>query len=432
MTSTSNPEVIAICYAQGWCKSPDVMYKTEAQVVTDIGNVFQGGSHYVNGQSVPRPGASIKSFVELEEFKNITAIPDQAFFQCGNLAEITIPINVQSLGMFAFGSTNLTHVKIPNSVSNINYTAFDGSPIESFDTGSNINYKTTNGILRNADGILVKYPEGRLEKEYTTDENITGLGAWSIKNTNLEVLNIGDTVVSHGDRSISNNKYLTTINLGSSISAKNLAVNITTNEILTNINVSDNHQSLCSVNGVVYDYTRSTVWKYPEGRNYINLDTSATKIGNHALSACLKLADLNIPDHIEIIAADGVYACQNVKQIIFNDTSRLHTLEDRAFQLASKATFVQLPASLKTVKDLTFGNCFLLGEILFLGNEAPTITETSFGDKKDNWAGRDAKTRIIRVPANSTGYDSDIWNSTVFSDDRSYDGVDYKYTISES
>lgn len=177
MTSTSNPEVIAICYAQGWCKSPDVMYKTEAQVVTDIGNVFQGGSHYVNGQSVPRPGASIKSFVELEEFKNITAIPDQAFFQCGNLAEITIPINVQSLGMFAFGSTNLTHVKIPNSVSSINYTAFDGSPIESFDTGSNINYKTTNGILRNADGILVKYPEGRLDKEYTTDENITGLGA---------------------------------------------------------------------------------------------------------------------------------------------------------------------------------------------------------------------------------------------------------------
>lgn len=259
MTSTSNPEVIAICYAQGWCKSPDVMYKTEAQVVTDIGNVFQGGSHYVNGQSVPRPGASIKSFVELEEFKNITAIPDQAFFQCGNLTEITIPINVQSLGMFAFGSTNLTRVKIPNSVSSINYTAFDGSPIESFDTGSNINYKTTNGILRNADGILVKYPEGRLDKEYTTDENITGLGAWSIKNTNLEVLNIGDTVVSHGDRSISNNKHLTTINLGSSISAKNLAVNITTNEVLTNINVSDNHQSLCSVDGVVYDITRSTV-----------------------------------------------------------------------------------------------------------------------------------------------------------------------------
>ena len=334
--------------------------------------------------------------------------------------------------MFAFGSTNLTHVKIPNSVSSINYTAFDGSPIVSFDTGSNINYKTTNGILRNADGILVKYPEGRLDKEYTTDENITGLGAWSIKNTNLEVLNIGDTVVSHDVKSISNNKYLTTINLGSSISAKNLAVSITTNELLTNINVSDNHQSLCSVDGVVYDITRSTVWKYPEGRNYINLDTSATKIGNHALSACLKLANLNIPDHIEIIAADGAYACQNVQQIIFNDTSRLHTLEDRAFQLASKVTFVQLPASLKTVKDLTFGNCFLLGDILFLGDEAPTITNTSFGDKKDNLAGRDAKTRIIRVPANSTGYDSDIWNSTVFSDDRSYDGVDYKYTISES
>ena len=429
MTSTSNPEVIAICYAQGWCKSPDVMYKTEAQVVTDIGNVFQGGSHYVDGQSVPRPGAAIKSFVELEEFKNITSIPDQAFFQCGNLTEISIPINVQSLGMFAFGSTKLTHIKIPNSVSNINYTAFEGTPIESFDTGSNINYKTTNGILRTADGILVKYPEGRLDKEYTTDENITGLGAWSIKNTHLEVLNIGDNVVSHNDRSISNNKYLTTINLGSSILPNKLAINIFSNESLMNINISENHTSLCSIDGVVYDISKSTVWKYPEGRNYVQFDPTAIKIGNHALSTCLKLTELTIPDHIEIIDADGVYACQNTQNIIFNSTSRLHTLEDRAFQLASKATFAQLPASLKIIKNLTFGNCFFLGDIVFLGSEAPEITASSFGDKKDNWAGRDAVMRIIHVPANSIGYDSEIWNTSVFSDDRSSEDISYKYSI---
>lgn len=428
MTSTSNPEVMAICYAQGWCKSPDVMYKTEAQVVTDIGNAFRGGTHSVNGQSVPRPGAAIKSFVELEEFKNITSIPDYAFFQCGNLTEIAIPINVQSLGMFAFGSTKLTHVKIPNSVSSINYTAFDGSPIESFDTGNNINYKTTNGILRNADGILIKYPEGRLDKEYTTDENITGLGPWSIKNTNIEVLNIGDTVISHSDRSISSNKYLTTINFGSSISPSKLATNITSNELLANINIAEDHQSLCSVDGVVYDVIKSTVWKYPEGRDYIQFDSAATKIGTHALSSCLRLVDLNIPDHIEIIFADGVYACQNAQQIIFSDTSRLHTLEDRAFQLAQRVTRVQLPPNLKTIGNLTFGNCFLLGDILFLGKEAPTITTSSFGDKKDNWAGRDAKTRIIRIPADSMGYDTEVWNTSVFSETRSDENNSYTYS----
>lgn len=30
MTSTSNPEVIQICYEKRWCKSPNVMYKNEA------------------------------------------------------------------------------------------------------------------------------------------------------------------------------------------------------------------------------------------------------------------------------------------------------------------------------------------------------------------------------------------------------------------
>ena len=71
MTSTSNPEVISICYAQGWCKSPDVMYKVEAQIVSSIGNVFQN--------------SKIKTFNELAEFTNITELSNQAFFMCSEL-----------------------------------------------------------------------------------------------------------------------------------------------------------------------------------------------------------------------------------------------------------------------------------------------------------------------------------------------------------
>lgn len=173
MTSTSNPEVMAICYSQGWCASPDVMYKTEAQVVTDIGTAFRGGSD--NG--VYRPGSFIKTFNELEEFKNIRSIPEQAFFQCTNLTEITLPINIESIGSFGLGSTKITKIRIPNNVTNIYYTAFDGSPIESFEVGgANVSFAVKDGVLISSDGILVKYPEGKIGDIYTTDETIIGIG----------------------------------------------------------------------------------------------------------------------------------------------------------------------------------------------------------------------------------------------------------------
>lgn len=256
MTSTSNPEVIAICYAQGWCASPDVMYKTEAQVVTDIGTAFKGGSE----GNVARPGSKIKTFNELEEFKNIRSIPEQAFFQCGNLTEITLPINIESIGSFGLGSTKITKLRIPNNVTSIYYTAFDGSPIESFEIGgANVSYVVKDGILISSDGILVKYPEGKDGSTYTTDDTIVGLGQWSIKNTKLRILYVGDNVISHQDRCISDNNYLNTIEFGANISPNNLAQHISGNNVLMDINVSENHQSLCSEDGVVYDISKNTV-----------------------------------------------------------------------------------------------------------------------------------------------------------------------------
>ena len=256
MTKTSNPEVLAICYSQGWCKSPDVMYKVEANVVSDIGVAFRGGSDG-NGY---RPGSYIKTFKEFEEFKGIRSIPDQAFFQCSNLTEITLPMNIESIGSFGFGSTKITNLRIPNNVTEIYYTAFDGSPIESFEVGgANVSYTVKDGILISSDGVLIKYPEGRAGSIYTTDGIITGLGRWSIKNTKIEILNVGDNVISHNDRCISDNPYLNTINFGSNISPNNLAQHISGNNVLTNINISDNHKSLCSEYGVVYDISKNTV-----------------------------------------------------------------------------------------------------------------------------------------------------------------------------
>ena len=86
-------------------------------------------------------------------------------------------------------------------------------------------------------------------------------------------------MISHSDRSISDNTYLHTVNLGSSINQTNLAKNISNNNNLTVINVSSNHSSMCSINGVIYDVSKSILVKYPEGRSSLNIEPTVTKIG---------------------------------------------------------------------------------------------------------------------------------------------------------
>lgn len=171
-------------------------------------------------------------------------------------------------------------------------------------------------------------------------------------------MNIGDNVVSHFDRFISDNTELKTINFGSNISPTNLAQHISGNSVLIDINISENHLSLYSEEGVVYDINKSTLWKYPEGRSELNIIQSVNKIGVYSMAQCMKFnTDLIIPDHIEIIEESGLYACQNITGIIFNSTSKLHTLGERSLQLLSRATVGVFPASLSNINDSALSSC---------------------------------------------------------------------------
>ena len=113
MSSKTNPEAMAICYAQGWCTSPDVMTEEQAAAVLDIGTAFQG--------------SSIKSFDELQYFKGLTSIGSRAFYNCTSLTSITIPEGVTSIGDYAFNDCRyLTSIVIPEGVTSIGSSAFRG------------------------------------------------------------------------------------------------------------------------------------------------------------------------------------------------------------------------------------------------------------------------------------------------------------------
>lgn len=102
MTSTSNPELMAICYAQGWAAHSDYMTLKEAQGVTSVGTVFRS--------------SSIGDFHEFQYFTSVTSLVGQAFRE-STITGITFPDSIVSIGQYAFlRCAGLTSIKLNEGV----------------------------------------------------------------------------------------------------------------------------------------------------------------------------------------------------------------------------------------------------------------------------------------------------------------------------
>ncbi|MDO4565294.1 MAG: leucine-rich repeat protein, partial [Clostridia bacterium] len=136
----------------------------------------------------------------------VTSIGDSAFDQCDSLTSVVIPDSVISIGYAAFQSCDsLTSVTIPNSVTSIGGWAFNlcdsltsieipasvtfigESPLSQCDrltsievAENNPNYKDVNGVLFDKAGsVLIQYPAGKPETEYTVPNGVVSIGTWA-------------------------------------------------------------------------------------------------------------------------------------------------------------------------------------------------------------------------------------------------------------
>ncbi len=104
--------VKALCVANWDTDGDGELSYDEAAAVTDLGEVFKGNTEIVR-------------FFELEYFSGLTAIGNNAFYDCGNLQEIRLPQTITNIGSAAFFSDeNLMFIELPEELKTIGHAAF--------------------------------------------------------------------------------------------------------------------------------------------------------------------------------------------------------------------------------------------------------------------------------------------------------------------
>mgnify|MGYP003290262559 CR=1 FL=1 len=215
MTSESNPEVMKVCYNQGWAASPYEMYASEAAKVTSIGTAFQnlgqrssnnyGYNSGYSGYDSVYSGSSSSftfSFDEFKYFTGVTSIEDWAFAS-SNMVSITIPDSVTSIGEWAFNAcSRLTgELVIPDSVTTIgSFAFFQCSQLTEVTIGTGV---TSIGDYAFSNCYSLT--------EITIPDSVTSIGNSAFYECSLTEITIPDSVTSIGDWAFDDCSALTSI-----------------------------------------------------------------------------------------------------------------------------------------------------------------------------------------------------------------------------
>lgn len=281
------------------------------------------------------------------------------------ITSITIPNTVTNLDFYAFNGCRLTELEIPASLTTITrniqpgrqgfkkYTVAEGNQYFEADE---------NGVLYTKDGGLVQIPyDADIDEDYVLDSRVTKLNyPLSIQHLRIKSLTIPASVTQ-----------IDMSNDPGAFYGERL-------QTLTAIKVADGNEYFkADDNGVLYDKTGTTLIYYPAGKrdNSYTVDENVTVIGSFALSSNRYIKTLNL-NNAASLSLSSVYSisslttlyigkdvtmealtgavvgCANIQDYIISDENPYVSSVDGAIYSADKTSLLLFPPT-KT-GDYTF------------------------------------------------------------------------------
>lgn len=244
--------------------------------------------------------------------KNCRFIASYAFAYT-DIAEIDIPISVESIGSWAFvGCKKLQEIEIPDSISKIN--------VGTFSWCENLKYVDLSNKLVNIGELA--FNSCNSIKEINIPNSVKYVDSHAFYNCiSLAEVKLGKGVIELSDFSFCNCRALIEIEIPKNVEK------IGTNAFdeclsLKQITVDENNNEYKSINGNLYSKDGKKLIKYAMGKveTSFSIPNIVEIIEINAFQNSTKLTCVVIPMRVKQIGHSAFFLCENLKKVIFENT----------------------------------------------------------------------------------------------------------------
>lgn len=302
--------VKVLCVLEWDTNGDDMLSYREAAAVTDLGLVFSQ--------------SKVMAFNELRYFTGLTSIPQQAFYECAELMEITLPESVSVIGDRAFQDcSQLREVTLPEGLTAIGEYAFWGC--------EKLNDVSIPAGVKNIS--MQAFYGCKALSELTISEGVESIGESAFQNcTALKTVALPDSVVEIAEEAFYFCEGLEQISLPKNL--KTISGSVFYNcESLKEIVLPEGVESVGS-----YAF-----------RNCISLASvtlpeGLVSIGNYAFKKCSALTEVTIPESVTSIGGWSFEDCTALVKVWCKPTVP-PTLGSDGFDYNGSDRIIYVPAA---------------------------------------------------------------------------------------
>ena len=302
----------------------------------------------------------------------VTTIGGWAFLS-SDVTSITIPDSITSIESGAFADcTRLTNIAIPSSVTSI-VGGVDG-PFDGCASLTNITVDPLNPRYCSVDGVvfdksittLVQYPPGR-SGAYSIPESVNTIANYAFcLAPKLTTITVPETVTSVGSHAFSSCTALTNVTLPSSVTSLGSDVfsgcarlmHFTIPDSVTNVG-SGSFQSCTNLWDVVLGKGLTSIqadaFEGCSGLTNVTVPNNITSIEFGAFSLCTGLKSLTLPDNVAIIGQAAFWGCTGLQHVTLPDS--VTNLGSYVFEKCTNLEHVVLGKSLTYIPSGAFIGC---------------------------------------------------------------------------
>lgn len=318
----------------------------------------------IEGKAVTRIFAgAFKACTNLSEVKlpnSITVIEKEAFSGCKNLTEVKLPTALTLIGQQAFMNCGLTEITIPVNVKTIEKEAFRSESLMEIKI-LNAPVSIEDGAFRSCFNLI----------SVDLGNKVVRIGDNAFENYKLDSFTMPDSVKSIGKAAFKNAKNLNSIVLSKSLQT-----------------IGDNAFTSCeNLKELIIPDTVTTIGKkaFSDCKKLEKLKLSANlkTVPTGMCMNCEALKEIIIPDSVVNVdskyAESPFYGCYSLENVVIGKSVK--TLNNYLFNQCKQLKSVVIPDSVKTIGTYVFAETAV--EKIIIPDSVISIGEYAFYDCKN-------------------------------------------------